>query len=266
MTEANWGIPADAWRAVSAPYIPDAEDIALLQQACSSAFTSGADALRILVLGVTPALIDAPWQAHCEIHAVDFDATMIGSLWKPRAGASCHLADWNELPFPDDYFDLVIGDCSFNALPGMDSYDSVLREIVRVKRPSAALVTRFFMQASPRLTLTDLMQDGRVEGFRFADKRLLILIAASDSAGSIKARSVPNLIGEQCGPLTDYLTALRMAPEEVEWAIKTYDFGTQLNFPSKADIRARFNAYFSTMDFTYPGYVTGAYCPTVRCV
>jgi hypothetical protein len=145
----------EIWQTIAPPYIPSAHDVELIQRACPSAIMAQDGAPRILVLGVTPALVAAPWPERSEIHAVDYDQVMIDLHWRQAEGRHCHCARWQALPFPDRHFDLVIGDGSFNSLPSLDAYAQVLDEIARVRRPSAPLIARFFMQAQPRARLAD---------------------------------------------------------------------------------------------------------------
>ena len=269
MTKSNWGMADKVWNKVTVPYIPSPEDIALLRRAspaeCFAECPGGSQPVRVLVLGLTPALIDAPWQSQCEIHAVDFDEAMMKRDWKPRDRAQWHNANWNKMPFPSDYFDLVVGDCSFNALPSRDHYGAVLQEIVRVKRPLAPLIARFFLQSEPRLTLPDVVGAiaGSADDFGPAAKRLLILIAASRADGTVHPRDIPARIAAQWGKIEDYLAALGKSPAEIAHAVMTYESQVHLNFPNQTQIIEEFGHYFAGIEFQFPAYAAGNHCPTV---
>lgn len=266
MTETKWGTDADIWPGLPPPYIPSQRDIELIHQACPPGLLDEDSSPRILVLGVTPALIGAQWPSRARLQAVDYDQVMVDHLWKQRAGASCHVGRWQQMPFPAEHFDLVIGDCSFNALPGLDHYDDVLREVLRVRRPSAPVILRFFVQPEPRLRLARLVREFEdMTGSNAAAKRLRILIAASEASGRLYFKDVPDRIRSEWGPVDDYLEALGMTEAEIAHANKTYGFDQSLNFPTKAQIVQKFEKRFSKIDFAYPEYDCGQFCPMVSC-
>jgi SAM-dependent methyltransferase len=263
MSKSEWGMDEGLWQTVSAPYSPSSEDWALVREACPPELMREDAAPRILVLGVTPALIHAPWPKRSEIHAVDYDQVMIDTFWHDRRGAQCHCAYWQEMPFPDDHFDLVVGDCSFCALHSLGEYDQVIREVVRVMKPDVPLVARFFTQSEPHLTMPELLDD-RYSSFRPAARRLLALIAAGNDDGSACHRDTPLRIREQWGNIDDYLVALGQSPAEIERAKTTYEQDMRLNYPTERQVRDKFAPYFSDIRFAYPAYDAGANCPTVR--
>jgi hypothetical protein len=263
MTDSEWGMDQGLWQTVSAPYSPSPEDWAVMRAASPPELLREDAAPRILVLGVTPALIHAPWPKGSEIHAVDYDQVMIDTFWHDRRGAHCHCAYWQDMPLPDDHFDLVVGDCSFSALRNLDEYDDVIREVSRVKKPEAPLVVRFFSQSEPRLTMPDVL-DERFASFRPISRRLLAVIAAADDDGSARHRDTPVRIREQWGDVDAYLTALGQSPAEIERAKTTYEQDMQLTYPTKSQIEAKFAPYFAAIRFAVPAYDAGAFCPTVR--
>jgi hypothetical protein len=267
MTENNWGTDEEIWQTISPPMIPSVQDVELVRRSCPPELMDLAAAPRILVLGVTPALVDAGWPARAELHAVDYDPAMIELLWKPRASAQCHCAHWQAMPFSDGYFDLVVGDCSFNALPGLQEYDAVLREIARVKRPIAPLVARFFMQPEPRLTLALLQEyaSSKFAGFGAAAMRLMVAFAASAPDGSLEFRDIPTRIREQWGSVDEYLAAIGQSPDAIARANKTYLIDQRLNYPDRHQILLHLEPYFREISFNRPNYDCGEFCPIVAC-
>jgi hypothetical protein len=267
MTETTWGTDADIWPDLPPPYVPSARDLELIREACRPGLLDAAASPRILVLGVTPGLVHAPWPVGSETHAVDYDQVMIDRLWRSATRAHCHLARWQDTPFPDRHFDLVIGDCSLNALPGLDDYDGVLTEITRIKRPEAPVILRFFMKPEPNLALAGLLEElPALAASNAAAKRLRILIAASREDGRTYFRDVPTRIRAECGPVREYLATIGMTEPEIAHAEKTYGFDQYLTFPSKRQIIGQLGPHFATVRFAYPEYDCGALCPTVSCL
>jgi SAM-dependent methyltransferase len=266
MSESVWGADSDLWQVIPEPFKPSTDDIALYRRAIPPELLAEDAKPRILLLGVTPPLADLPWPAGSELHAVDYDDVMIATLWKPRPGAQCHLARWQDMPLPDDHFDLVIGDGSFSALASGDDYDGVLREIARVSRPSAPLIARFFIRPEPRMSLTQVAEAAptALAHYRAASKRLLVLLAAANPDGTAYTPDVPGRIAAEWGDLDEYLLALNDPLDERELSKVVFGFEQRLNYPTESDIRARFAPYYHDIRFDYPGYDAGHCCPIVR--
>jgi len=267
MSNSNWGMDEQIWRTGAPPYIPTAQDVGLVQRACPPAIMAADSAPRILVLGVTPALVAAPWPERSEIHAVDYDQVMIDLHWEPAENRQCHLARWQALPFPDRHFDLVVGDGSFNSLPALDAYDEVLRELARVRRPGAPVIARFFMQAEPRRPLADLPREALTlfAGWSSTAKRMAVVIAAAQDDASLYFCDIPGRIAEQWGDVDEFLAALGQTPAEIERAKQTYAMPQHVNHPTRGQIRGCLEPHFSSVEFNFPAYDIGAQCPIVSC-
>ena len=266
MTNSNWEANEEVWRTVPPPLMPSAEDFALLEQASPPELLDKGTAPRILVLGVTPALIYAEWPPDSEIHAVDYDEVMIDIFWKEGENRQCHLDYWQKMPFPDDHFDLVVGDCSFNALPDRADYDDVLREVRRVSRPSTPMVCRFFMQPEPRLTLARLAEGmpGEFANYRIPSIRMLLMLAAAAEDGSLMLTDILRRIVEQYGDVDEYLVSLRHTPEDIARTKLAFGRDQLLNFPGWQGLLERFSPYYTDISIAFPGYDCGSFCPTVR--
>jgi SAM-dependent methyltransferase len=263
MSDSNWHADGQLWPTIKPPLVPNEEDVELVLRACMPALQGLARPPRILVLGVTPALLDAAWPEGSELHSVDYDRVMIDVLWKEREGRTCHCDNWQSMPFPDRFFDLVVGDCSFNALPGLDDYAPVLQEIVRVSRPGAPFVSRFFMQPEPRLTLGTLpAATGGIEVS--SGVRLLLAIASAGENGSLRFTDVFGLIAAEGHDFEDYMRGLRHGPADIERTRKILESDQRLNYPSWPQIAQAFGPFYSRSELEHPGYDVGRYCPIVR--
>jgi len=262
MSDSNWHVDGQLWPTIKPPLVPRDEDIRLVLEAAKPALEDLSHLPRILVLGVTPALLDAPWPEGSEIHSVDYDQVMIDVFWKEREGRHCHCERWQAMPLPDDFFDLVVGDCSFNAMPGLDDYPAALKEISRVSRPGAPLVCRFFMQADPRLSLENLPT--MTGGFVSSSVRLLLAIASAGENGSLRFGDVPGQIAAAGYDFDEYLRLLGHEEADLERTKKVLQSDQRLNYPSRRQILAHFEPFYSRIEFEYPSYDVGAYCPIVR--
>lgn len=266
MSESVWGGDGDLWPVMPEPLVPSSDDLALYRQACPSELLAADAAPRVLVLGVTPALVDFPWPTGSEVHAVDYDEVMIASLWREREGTHVHLARWQEMPLPDAYFDLVIGDCSFNALPSLADYAAVLRQVARVRKPGAPLVARFFMQSVPPPRIGWIVDEatGALADYRAASKRLLLMLACVEEDGGIHVPDVQARVREQWGEFDAYLEAMGGTRDDFELSKAVFGFDQRLNYPAERDIRRHFEPFFSDISFAFPDYDAGRHCPIVR--
>jgi SAM-dependent methyltransferase len=254
------------WRTIPLPYIPCEDDWDAFLKACPPALLETDAAPRILILGVTPPLVIAPWPAAAELYAVDFDQGTIDTLWQAGENRNALCERWQDMSFEDDFFDLIIGDCSFNALPGLDDYAAVIREIDRVRKPGVPIITRFFLQPQPRLTLAKLKEEasGAFSDYRPYARLMLVPIAASEENGTLHATDTAGRIIAQCGDVDEFLVALGL-DEEGQWrAHRTFEFDQYLNFPDLDRITGMFEETFPEIDVFEPAYDCGAFCPTIR--
>lgn len=267
---STWRGHVEVWRnnGMRPPWVPTFEDVLLMQNACPDRNMLNRDA-RVLVLGVTPAIVMARWLEGLTIKAVDFDQDMIDALWQPEAGdrAEAVCADWSAMPFPDDYFDLVVGDGSFCALPDLGHYDAVIAEVMRVKRSEAPILARFFVQQEEALSFSDIVDPlGRLllEGFEATEVRFLTLMAACDPDGILDHQTIAAKIAQRWGNLERFIAAA--CPDENDAGMFRLILERQqrLNFPRLSQISLIFARHGLRMKVFQPSYRVGAFCPTLR--
>ena len=172
----DWGRSAKLWHIVAPPLSPSPEDGEIMLALAAPVLEKLASKTSILVLGVTPAIIGLDWPEKSHLVAVDGDETMITNVWRPNShiSSSVLLSDWASMPFDDDSFDLVVGDCSLNALPSAELYRAVTNEIARLLRPEGSLILRCFMPPSTFLSAEEVVAGAAaghyasVRDFRYA--------------------------------------------------------------------------------------------------
>ena len=220
-------------------------------------------------MGVTPAIVMAPWLEGCEIKAADYDREMVDALWPADAGdrAEAICADWAALPFPDGHFDLVLGDSSFCALPSLSAYPAVLAEILRVKRQLAPIIARFFMRPTKPLTFMDIVDaDGTLllPDHDPTELRLLTVMASCDPDGAMSYQKLASKIRQQWGDLDSYVAAVSPDErEEAEFRLIT-ELTQCLNFPTYRQIVEQFAPFNLNPTIFEPTYRLGNFCPIIR--
>jgi hypothetical protein len=266
MTTSKWGTNKNIWPKMLPPFAPSQEDFDNIKALCPDHLLAQSATPRILILGVTPALVGADWPEAADIHSVDFDPVMIETLWQSGSRASVHCHNWGDMPFPDGHFDLVVGDCSFNALPDLGSYRDVLKELKRVMRLGAPLIVRFFMQPTPRLAFKDIGTDrtGQMADLTATQKRLLILLMTAHENGEINFSDIPGRICEEFGSLDSFFfSVIQMSEEDADRAKLVYHLDQTLTFPSLEQVGSSFGEWWNDRQLLYPSYPCGAFCPSI---
>lgn len=267
---ATWRGHVNVWRnnGIRPPWVPTFEDVTLMQRAFSEGIPSSRKA-RVLILGVTPAIVMARWLEDSEIMAADYDKDMIDALWPADAGnrTQAVCADWSALPFPDDHFDLVVGDGSFCALPELTHYPAVLAEILRVKRKAAPIITRFFVRPDASPTFHHIVsEDGilMLPDHEPSELRFLTLMAACDPDGVLDHQTIAEKIRRQWGDLDRYIAAAWPDEQAAAMFRLVLERKQCLNFPTYRQIDEQFAPFGLRGTAFVPSYRVGACCPTIR--
>lgn len=265
-----WNADVDQWAAnggVRPPWVPCAEDIGLMMDGCPSELLEK-EKVNVLVLGVTPGIIRAPWPSNFALHAVDYDPEMIKALWLPDMDSIAEItcADWTDMPFPDAFFDLVVGDGSFCALPSLEEYPAVLREILRVKRADAAIISRFFMQSDPQPNLhqiVDLASGAMRDRYSGPDLRLFFLMAIAQPNAVVDHRlAIPRIL-QDFGDFDVFIGTLWPDADEAWKTRLMMNRDQRLNFPTFEQIKINADKFSLEMLDRYPNYTLGQFCPTI---
>lgn len=266
----TWHGLVDAWKnnGLRPPWVPTFEDVTLMRNACPKELFAQTKP-RVLILGVTPALVLAHWLDGFEIKAADFDGDMIEAIWpkeeNDRAEAVC--ANWANLPFPDDYFDLVIGDGSFCALPGQSHYPQVLSEILRVKSKSAPIIARFFVRQEPCHTFSDIVDlSGRL---LFADHdaselRFLTVLASCNQDGTMDHELISGKMRRAWGDPERFIASAWPDEDQAKIFRLILERKQSLNFPTLKQIDQQVSLFGLRMTTHVPNYRLGKFCPTIR--
>ncbi|MCW8828928.1 MAG: class I SAM-dependent methyltransferase, partial [Gammaproteobacteria bacterium] len=142
-----WRAHARQWQRVGAPLRPTQEDGELLLALSAPALSESVCA-RLLVMGVTPEVVQLEWPSHVGLLAVDHSQEMIDSVWRPHHSipSAVKQASWQSMPLEDDSVDSAVGDGCLTVLPSLADYESVFTEVARVLRPGGSLVLRCFIR------------------------------------------------------------------------------------------------------------------------
>ncbi len=112
---------------------------------------------RVLEVGIGTGRIALPLAAHVRsVMGVDLSRAMIGRLLAKRADRAVFpvLGDATRLPLPAASFDGAVAVHIFHLIP---AWQTALREVARVLRPGARLVSAFYDQAEKESPVHELL-------------------------------------------------------------------------------------------------------------
>ncbi|MBI2635314.1 MAG: class I SAM-dependent methyltransferase [Parcubacteria group bacterium] len=136
-----WSGYAKGWGDRWSPWRPSSGDIGVYQ-ALAEEKLSG----RVLLFGATPELRDLIAQNGGDIVLIDICPEMVGAATKflnhsnPK-NETWIIADWCEMPFSSDYFDLMIGDFMWWLL-SVPRQKTLRDQIARILKPGGNFVSR----------------------------------------------------------------------------------------------------------------------------
>lgn len=174
----HWRTLAAQWALFSSPGRPCDEDVIIFEEmlaADTDLFVTTAKK-RAWLLGITSEIVAAPWLQKFDLFAVERVRAMIDAMWPGDTGqrqAIC--ADWTRAPFPDDSFDLVIGDGCLMVVGFPDELSRLLESLHRILRSDGYLMLRLFCRPdiaeAPDAVIADLLA-GRIGSFQAFKWRL----------------------------------------------------------------------------------------------
>lgn len=261
-----WQQHARQWQRIGAPLRPSAEDGRLMLELAAPAL-AGKAAPGVVILGVTPELVQLPWPDGTRLLALDQSAEMIAAVWRPHPGVDSRVreARWQTMPVENGSTSLIVGDGSLNALTSLQEYPDVFAEAARVLQPAGALVLRCFVRPDRAETLDEVAAAalaGRI-GSMHALKWRIAMALEVDPSFSVAVVDIRAAF-ERLLPDRDRLAGITGWPLQVIDTIDAYrGVATRYSFPTFAAIRAAAAPLFEPVEVRCGKYELAERCPTV---
>jgi SAM-dependent methyltransferase len=264
-----WAAHARQWSRLGPPLRPALEDLQRLQTAwLNSLAPVGLPARRveILSLGVTPEIASFGWAEDYFLTAADASEVMIRAVWPGDApNRQAVQASWQELPFADGTFDLIVSDGGLVPLAAPGQLAALGLELRRALRPTGRVVMRHFIRpvlAESPADLVRALEAGNIRGFH--ELKLRLVMALGEAPAGVRLADVWECF-QQWFPDREALAARLGCPLEVIATIDAYrDREARYVFPDLTELSQTF-ARFS-LAVGPAGHYPFAPCCPVFCL
>lgn len=156
----TWDRQIAIFKNMTPPLRPHSSEITLFEEVISKmAKFKKADNLKVLLLGVTEEIIHMEWPEKVELTAVDMSEMMIHHFWPGDIEGRRKIvrANWFEMPFPKNSFDLIIGDGVFNFMRYPDGFKNFAKLLSDFLLPDGKLCIRIFNQLEKKESPQDVI-------------------------------------------------------------------------------------------------------------
>jgi len=192
----HWRTFAGQWALFSSPARPCAEDVRILEEmiaAGTDLFVTAARK-RAWLLGITPEIATTPCLQGVDLVAVERVQAMIDSTWPGDTGSRQAIcADWTAAPFPDQSFDLVIGDGCLMVVGFPGELSRLLASVHRCLRRDGYLMLRLFCRPdvaeTPAAVIAEL-HSGTIGSFQAFKWRLAMAVQGIADAPDVAVDDV----------------------------------------------------------------------------
>jgi SAM-dependent methyltransferase len=258
-----WDKYANQWQQVGAPLRPCEEDGQLML----SLVILPANNARILLLGVTPELVQLAWPADACLEACDQSAEMIASLWRPHPCivSAVQQNRWQSMCLPMQSVDVVIGDGATTTLADKQDYHQVFTELSRVLKPEGQIVMRCFVRPDIPEGLEEILTaalTAKIKNFGALKWRLAMALIP-DNDFRIKVGDIFNKFNELF-PDRDRLAKMAGWSRQMVDTIDAYQHQADgYTFPTLQQLIEICEPFFCLQEVRYAHYELAQRCPTL---
>ena len=263
-SESMWRKQSRQWQHVGAPLRPTEEDQHLLFSVARTVLNHPAP--RLMVMGVTPEVVNLPWPADAHLTAVDRCEQMIARVWQPHEAISSAVecADWHRLPFEDKRFQLVIGDGCTTQFEGESDYLEIFAELSRVLRDDGLLTMRCFIRPDTPESLDAVVTAAHaadINNFGSLKWRLAMALVGHSQDMVIPVTRITEAFDELFPDRDALATEANWAREEIDTIDAYRDNRVCYTFPTLTELENILNPYFWLENVCTASYELASQCP-----
>jgi len=182
-----WKKQASRWEHVGPPLRPTEQDGRLMLELAIGTPHLHSACSTIVILGVTPEVVQLNWPGDSKLQAFDISADMIAKVWRPnpRVLSQVSQSRWQSLPLESGSADAVVGDGCLTVLQNMNECREFLVEIARVLKLQRRLVLRCFVRPPESESVDAIIADvsgRRIQHFASLKWRLAMVLCDSESS------------------------------------------------------------------------------------
>lgn len=265
---SHWNDQAKQWKYITEPLKPSAIDISNLTRWIHRFYENNKKPLTILLLGVTPEIVNIHWPKDTRLFTIDKNMAMITSIL-PRSTQSITplpiVADWLNLPLKPSTFDVVMGDGCYNLLSFSD-YDHLTHAIKSLLKKNGVFIFRFFLRPELKESLETLqleIANQRIDNF--SAFKLRLLMALHDDLKGICLKTVWDCWNQHFKPLLiTYKQQLGWSDDTVNVIHNYKDLDIFYTFPTLAETKNHLRKYLNEQEIFKPSYTLGMNCQTLK--
>lgn len=226
-TDRHWHNVAVQYGLLGSPLRPCSEDARIIEEilAAEPEIFGSAGKKRAWLLGVTPGIVAVPWPQEVKLVAVERVRAMIDLWWAGNTENQWAIcADWAQVPFPDQSFDLAIGDGCLTAVAEKDEAWRLLVSLRRCLRRDGYLLLRLFcrpeIDETPEAVIATL-RSGSIGSFHAFKWRLAMAVQGKAGTPDVSVDDIWN-IWNASGIDAEELTKTRGWPMELAVTLDHY--------------------------------------------
>lgn len=254
----HWRSYAQLWQHIKSPLRPCSQDLNFIEK--NLARITGKTANGIL-LGVTQEISRKTWH-NFKITCVDNEMAMIKRVWGDESTPPAICADWFNLPFPENTFDIALGDGSLNVILYKD-YLKISEQLNRVLTPEGLFSVRVYVQPKIPEDLDGVIKDlPRIPNFHAFKWRLAMAVQAGNTEKGVKLADIWKTYSQYFNDCK--LALLTGWPIEEISTINAYrDNNTVYSFPRVNEVISVFSSNFNFVNSQTGTYELAERCPTL---
>lgn len=262
----HWNNQAKMWDLLGPPLKPSAIDIKNCTDWINEKKCRDKKPLKVLVLGVTPELINIAWPKDTTVYTLDNNIAMIEAILPTQTPILKPIAlagNWLQIPLYNASIDIVIGDGCYSSL-SLDAYEKMTKEIIRILNPSGILIMRFFMRPENNEIFNNIQNDivaNKINNFHTFKLRLAMALHEALTQGVC----LKDIWESWNLHFKDMIYKFSHWEDPIIRTIDNYK-NTDIfyTFPTFQELRQILCCHFLKSEIFVPAYQLGERCPTLK--